>query len=62
MNADTKLAALNVFRSPSTVIMQQMSVKVLVVYDVVVRSTDVQQVPLVINYGMCHDFRFVTCF
>ncbi len=51
MNAGTKLAALNKFRSPSTGIIRQSSAKVLVVYDVVVKAPDVQQVPLVINYG-----------
>ena len=56
MDADTRIAALNVFRSPLTVIMRQTSVKVLVVHDVVVKSSDVQQVPLVINYGMCQAF------
>ncbi|KAI0092833.1 hypothetical protein BDY19DRAFT_884001 [Irpex rosettiformis] len=50
MNAGTKLAALNKFRSPSTGIIRQTSVKVLVVYDVAVKAPDVQQVPLVINY------------
>ena len=61
MSAGTKLAALNQFRSPSTGIMRQTSVKILVVYDVVVKSPDVQQVPLVINYGMFHDFCLVAC-
>ena len=61
MSAGTKLAALNQFRSPSTGIMRQTSVKILVVYDVVVKSPDVQQVPLVINYGMCHVFCLVAC-
>ncbi len=51
MNAGTKLAALDKFRSPSTGIIKQSSAKVLVVYDVVVKAPDVQQVPLVINYG-----------
>ena len=62
MSAGTKLAALSKFRSSSTGIMRQTSVKVLVMYDVVVKSPDVQQVPLVINYGMCHNFRLVACF
>ncbi|KAI0758397.1 hypothetical protein BC629DRAFT_1551513 [Irpex lacteus] len=47
MNAGTKLAALNKFRSPSTGIIRQSSAKVLVVYDVVVKAPDVQQVPLI---------------
>jgi hypothetical protein len=51
MNAGTKLAALNKFRSPASGINRQASAKVLVVYDVVVKAPDVQQVPLVINYG-----------
>ncbi|KAI0733003.1 hypothetical protein BC629DRAFT_1718160 [Irpex lacteus] len=52
MNAGTKLAALDKFRSPSTAIIRQSSAKVLVVYDVVVKAPDVQQVPLVINYDL----------
>lgn len=52
MNSGTKLAALNKFRTSTTVIMRQQPVpKVLVVYDVQVKSPEVSHVPLVINYG-----------
>lgn len=50
MNAGTKVAALNKFRGGSTMI-RQPTTKVLVVFDVQVKSPDVFQVPLVINYG-----------
>lgn len=50
MNAGTKLAALNKFRSPSG-IMRQPITKILVIYDVQVKTPEVSQVPLVINYG-----------
>ena len=52
MNSGTRLAALNKFRTPSAV-MRQSSPKVLVVYDIQVKSPDVTHVPLVINYGDC---------
>lgn len=52
MNASTKLAAINKFRGASTSLVRQPSAKVLLVYDVVVKAPEVQQVPLVINYGM----------
>ncbi|KAI0699398.1 P-loop containing nucleoside triphosphate hydrolase protein [Cytidiella melzeri] len=52
MNAGTKLAALNKFRNPSAGMIRQASAKVLVVYDVVVKAPDVQQVPLVVNYDL----------
>jgi hypothetical protein len=53
MNVNSRLATLNKFRntSPSSVVLRQPVTKVLVVYDVVVKSPDVSQVPLVINYG-----------
>jgi hypothetical protein len=51
MNAGTKMAALNKFRNPSSVIMRQPVTKVLVVYDVQVKSAEVPHVPLIINYG-----------
>jgi translation initiation factor 4A len=51
MNSGTKLAALNKFRTPASVSMRQSSPKVLVVYDIQVKSPDVPHVPLVINYG-----------
>jgi len=50
MNAGTKVAALNKFRGGSTMI-RQPTTKILVVFDVQVKSPDVFQVPLVINYG-----------
>lgn len=51
MNAGTKLAALNKFRGSSSMIMRQPATKVLVVYDVQVKSPEVVHVPLIINYG-----------
>jgi translation initiation factor 4A len=51
MNAATKLAALNRFRSPAAALMRQPTAKVLVVYDVQVKNPEVPHVPLIINYG-----------
>ncbi|KAI0370221.1 hypothetical protein BV20DRAFT_944612 [Pilatotrama ljubarskyi] len=51
MNAGAKLAALNKFRAAPG-IMRQAATKVLVVYDVQVKTPDVSQVPLVINYDL----------
>jgi translation initiation factor 4A len=50
MNAATKLAALNKFRNANS-ILRQPSAKVLVVYDVPVKTPEVSHVPLIINYG-----------
>jgi superfamily II DNA/RNA helicase len=55
MNSGTKLAALNKFRTPASVTMRQSSTKVLVVYDIQVKSPEVPHVPLVINYGDCFE-------
>ncbi|KAH7908504.1 hypothetical protein BJ138DRAFT_1157536 [Hygrophoropsis aurantiaca] len=54
MNAGTKLAALNKFRSSATtsVIMRQSVTKVLVVNDVQVKIPEVSHVPLIINYDL----------
>lgn len=51
MNSGTKLAALSKFRTPASVTMRQPTPKVLVVYDIQVKSPEVSHVPLVINYG-----------
>ncbi|CCM03406.1 uncharacterized protein FIBRA_05537 [Fibroporia radiculosa] len=51
MNAGAKLAALNKFRGPPSGIMRQSTAKVLVVYDVQVKTPEVSQIPLIINYG-----------
>ena len=51
MNAGTKLAALNKFRNANSVIMRQPTTKVLVIYDVQVKSPEVSHVPLIVNYG-----------
>lgn len=51
MNAGTKLAALNKFRNSSSTVMRQPATKVLVVYDVQVKSPEVSHVPLIVNYG-----------
>ena len=50
MNAGAKLAALNKFRATPG-IMRPTATKVLVVYDVQVKTPEVSQIPLVINYG-----------
>ncbi|KAH7930112.1 P-loop containing nucleoside triphosphate hydrolase protein [Leucogyrophana mollusca] len=54
MNAGTKLAALNKFRSSTStsVIMRQSVTKVLVVNDVQVKIPEVSHVPLIINYDL----------
>ncbi|KAG5646627.1 hypothetical protein DXG03_002931 [Asterophora parasitica] len=51
MNSGTKLAALNKFRNPNSLIMRP-ATKVLVVYDVPVKTPDVSHVPFVINYDL----------
>ncbi|KAI0771918.1 hypothetical protein BD413DRAFT_475245 [Trametes elegans] len=51
MNAGAKLAALNKFRAAPG-IMRPTATKVLVVYDVQVKTPEVSQVPLVINYDL----------
>jgi len=52
MNAGTKLAALNKFRSSASVMMRQPVTKVLVVNDVQVKTPEVSHVPLIINYDL----------
>jgi translation initiation factor 4A len=52
MNSGTKLAALNKFRTPASVTARQPTPKVLVVYDIQVKSPEVPHVPLVINYDL----------
>ena len=59
MNAVTRLAALNKFRNSSSAILRQPSTKVLIVYDVQLKTNEVPHVPLVINYGMC--FPYTLC-
>jgi len=53
MNNGTKLAAINKFRAPAgaVALMRLATTRVLVVYDVQIKSTEVPHVPLVINYG-----------
>jgi hypothetical protein len=51
MNAATKLAALNRFRSLAAGLMRQPATKILIVYDVQVKNPEVPHVPLIINYG-----------
>lgn len=51
MGSSNKLAALNKFRSVGTNALRPTSIKVLVVYDVQVKTPEVSQVPLVVNYG-----------
>jgi superfamily II DNA/RNA helicase len=52
MNASAKLVALNKFKGPPTVVMRQVAGKVLVVYDVQVKTTEVSQIPLIVNYDL----------
>ncbi|EKM59718.1 uncharacterized protein PHACADRAFT_250398 [Phanerochaete carnosa HHB-10118-sp] len=52
INTGAKLGALNKFRNGAAGLMRQPSTKVLVVYDVVIKTGDVPQVPLVINYDL----------
>jgi translation initiation factor 4A len=52
MNAGTKLAALNKFRNSTSTIMRQPVTKVLVVYDVQVKTPEVSHTPLIINYDL----------
>ena len=51
MNAGTKLAAFNKFRGPVLNTLRPPTPRVLVVYDVQVKSPDVPHVALIINYG-----------
>ena len=51
MSSSSKLTALNKFRSAGTSTMRPTPTKVLVVYDVQVKTPEVSQVPLVLNYG-----------
>ncbi|KAF8627194.1 hypothetical protein AX15_004512 [Amanita polypyramis BW_CC] len=51
MNAGTKLGALNKFRSTSP-ITRQPTTKILVVYDVPVKTPEVSHIPLVVNYDL----------
>lgn len=51
MGSSNKLAALNKFRSTGTSTLRPAPTKVLVVYDVQVKTPEVSQVPLVLNYG-----------
>jgi translation initiation factor 4A len=49
MNSVSRLAALNRFRNTSS--LRQTAKKVLVIYDIQLKSNEVPHVPLVINYG-----------
>lgn len=65
MNAGAKLAALNKFRGSNAPIGRPPITRVLVVSDVPVKTPEVQQVPLVINYGdivsFCWPYTAVKC-
>lgn len=52
MNAGTKLAALNKFKSSVSVMMREPVTKVLIVNDVQVKTPEVSHVPLIINYDL----------
>jgi len=51
MNTVTRTAALNKFRTAST-ILRQTNMKVLVVYDVQLKTAETPHIPLVINYDL----------
>ncbi|KAF9534864.1 hypothetical protein CPB83DRAFT_843068 [Crepidotus variabilis] len=52
MNSVTRVAALNKFRSASSMILKQPGMKVLVVYDIQLKSGEFPHVPLVVNYDL----------
>jgi hypothetical protein len=52
MNSNNKMSAITKFRGPSTMHMRQHPLKVLVIYDVQVKTAEVSQIPLIVNYGM----------
>ncbi|EMD41028.1 hypothetical protein CERSUDRAFT_44631 [Gelatoporia subvermispora B] len=52
MNPAAKMAALNRFRGVSAGLLRQSRTKVLVVYDVQVKTPEVSQIPLIINYDL----------
>jgi translation initiation factor 4A len=52
LNATAKMAAIARFRGPPTMHMRQNPIKVLVVYDVQLKSAEVSQIPLIINYDL----------
>jgi len=52
MGSSNKLAALNKFRNLATNALRPTPTKVLVVYDVQVKTPEVSQVPLVVNYDL----------
>ncbi|KAG6855131.1 hypothetical protein C0991_006060 [Blastosporella zonata] len=58
MNGGTKLAALNKFKHPASLIMRP-ATKVLVIYDVQVKTSDVAHVPLIVNYGKFINIRLL---
>lgn len=51
MNSVTRLSALNKFRTVSSTILRQHNMKVLVVYDILLKGGETPHIPLVINYG-----------
>ena len=51
MSSGNKLTALNKFRSVGTNVLRPAPTKVLVVYDVQVKTPEVSQIPLIVNYG-----------
>ncbi|KAL4241457.1 RNA helicase [Abortiporus biennis] len=52
MNAAARLTALTKFRSPPSASIRPTAMKILVVYDVPVKSPEVSQVPLIVNYDL----------
>jgi translation initiation factor 4A len=50
MNANAKISAITKFRAQMSPLMKT-ATRVLVVYDVQVKGTEVPQVPFIVNYG-----------
>lgn len=51
MSSNNKLAALNKFRNVGANVLRSTPTKILVVYDVQVKTPEVSQIPLIVNYG-----------
>lgn len=61
MSNGAKIAALTKFKSSAPNLMRQSPTRLLVVYDVVVKTPDVPQVPLIINYGTRPNLSTLVC-
>jgi hypothetical protein len=54
MKDSARAAAMSRFRYSTPELMRQPKMKVLVIYDVAIKSNDVPLIPLIINYGMIY--------